>query len=307
MLRWGTWMGVALLALVLLQGPARAGEFSSRAGLGLLVMDQADNLSGRGYSVVGRNDRPRSFTRVIPIGLLDLRYAWDTSTVSFGTSVDDPAGLTLAYRSKLERGSVGGSLFYSIFGSEWKNPYLFDTPRKDTTVHSYGGRVFWEEIGGQPFTLSVKGSLKRVADEELTGDLRRNGLLLDADLSYRQRLTDKWTLIPSVSFLRGHYEGSANNFNGGTIALAAAWKKDNLLVTTRLAGTFAEHDRNHPIFDQRREDLGYRFSTLVNWGSPFGWQQWFTSAGIIRSQVTSNIDFFDSNSTYGYALVGYQF
>ena len=270
-------------------------------------MNQADNLSGRGYSIVNRHDRPRIFSRVFPIGLFDLRYAWGENQLSFGTAVDDPAGLTLGFRRTLAKGALTSSLFYSIFGREWQNPYLFGTPRTDTTVHTYGGRVAWEQINGTPLSLSVKGSLKRINNEALTGELRRNGALLDVDLSYRQRLSDEWTLIPYAGYLRGEYDGSANNFNGGIIGLGATWQTGDLKVTTRLAGTLAEHDRVHPVFSQRRHDLGYRFSTLLTWGSPFGWQHWFTSAGIIRSQISSNIDFFVSSATFGYALMGYQF
>lgn len=299
--------GMALLSVLLLNGTSWAGEFNSRAGLGLLVMEQADNMSGRGYRVIAGNERPRAFSRLIPIGLLDTRYTWDNSAISFGTAVDDPAGLTLGYRRKLESGAISAGLFYSIFGSEWRNPYLFGTPRVDTTVHTYGARAAWEEIGGQPFTVAIKGTAKRVANEDLTGVLRRDGVLLDTDISYRRRLNEEWSLVPSVSYLRGQYDGSANNFHGGTFGIGAIWSKDNLVITTRLAGTLAEYDREHPVFDQRRHDLGYRFSTLVNWGSPFGWKQWFTSAGIIHSRVDSNIDFFASRATYGYALMGYQF
>lgn len=296
-----------VLLVVALNGTSLAGEFSGRAGLGFLVSEQADNLSGRGYRTVDGNRRPRSFWYLIPVGLAEVRYADREQTVTFGTSVDDPAGVTLGYRRKLEQGAVGGSLFYSIFGSEWKNPYLFGAPRSDTMVHSYGARLFWDEIQGGPFSLSIRGTGKRVANDLLSGDLRRSGLLLDTELTYRHRLNDEWSLTPLLGYQRGQYDGSANNFHGATFGAGAGWHRDSLSAAARVVGLLAEHERRHPVFGTRRQDLGYRASAQVTWGGPFGWRNWFLTAGAIHGRTDSSIDFFATRATYGYSLLGYQF
>jgi hypothetical protein len=142
-----------IVAMLLLASTATAlaDGFSSRVAAGLLVIDQADNQNGRGHATLDSlNDKPRSTTRLIPVPQFELRYSWDSSSVFIGSPIDEPTGLNLGYRRKLEKGALTGSAFYSFFGREWQNPYLVGTPRSETRVNTYGGRVAFEEIGSTP-------------------------------------------------------------------------------------------------------------------------------------------------------------
>jgi len=147
---------VTILLLVTIS-IAAADSFSSRIGVGLLVINHADNLSGRGNPTLGSlNDKPKSFTRVYPAPVIELRYSWEGNTVYYGSSTDEPLGIGLGYRRKLDKGAVSGSAFYSFFGREWQNPYLVGTPGIETPVNS-NGRIAFEEIGGTPLA-TVLGS-----------------------------------------------------------------------------------------------------------------------------------------------------
>lgn len=287
---------------------AGADGFSSRIGVGLLVLNHADNLSGRGNSTLGSlNDKPRSFTRVYPVPAIELRYSWEGNTVFYGASADEPLGIGLGYRRKLDKGAVSGSAFYSFFGREWQNPYLVGTPRSETRVNSYGGRVAFEEVGGTPLTLAVKGSVKNIVDEELSGELRRDGGLLDVDLSWRQRLSQSWVVVPLLGYQRGDYLGDANSFHGARFGVGADWRGGDLMIATRLSGSVSNYDELHPIFNKTRRDTGYRFSSFARLENPFGWRNYFASAAIIHSNSESNIDFFTTGSLIGLAAFGYQF
>ncbi len=296
-------------AVCLLTAPcARADGFSGRVGGGLLLISQADNLSGRGEEILGsRNEKPRSSSIVFPIGLFELRYAWDGNQVSLGTPLDEPAGLAVGYRRKLEQGALTGSVQYSFWGREWQDPYLVGVPRSATRVHTYGGRVAFEEIGGSPLTLAVKGTAKAVVDEALSGDLRRDGALLDVDMSWRQSLGGGWVLTPTIGYQRGAYLGAVNSFHGGNVGVGAQWRGNDLLFVSRLTGTMAGYDREHPLFNARRHDLGGRFSTMLTWSNPFSWQQLFVSTGAAAAWSDANIDFFDRRAAFFYATMGYQF
>jgi hypothetical protein len=287
---------------------AWADGFSGRVGGGVLLISQADNLSGRGQEVlVSRHEKPRSSSIVFPIGLFEVRYAWDDNQVSLGTPLDEPAGLALGYRRKLEQGALTGSMQYSFWGREWQDPYLVGVPRSDTRVHTYGGRVSLEDIGGSPLTLAVKGTVKAVVDEALTGDLRRDGALLDVDMSWRQSLLAGWVLTPTIGYQRGEYLGAVNSFHGGNVGVGAMWRGKDLLFVSRLTGTLAFYDREHPLFNARRHELGGRFNTMLTWSNPFSWQQVFISTGAAIAWSDANIDFFDRQAAFFYATLGYQF
>lgn len=299
---------VVTLLLFASTASALADGFSSRISAGLLFIDQADNLNGRGYSVLNSlNEKPRSFSNLIPVPRFELRYSRGDNSVQFGSPVDEPAGLTLGYRRKLVKGALSGSAFYSFFGREWQNPYLVGTPRSETRVQTYGGRVAVEEIGGTPLNLAVRGTLKKVDDEGLSGDLRRDGARLDVELNWRQRLAGGWSIVPSAAYQRGEYSGAANSFHGASLGLGVDWLAGDLLVITRLSGNQASYDRPHPVFNTTRRDRGYRVSSNAVLDKPFGWNNCFASAGIFYQRIDANIEFFETRSFVGLASIGYKF
>jgi hypothetical protein len=285
-----------------------ADGFSSRIAAGLLVFNQADNLSGRGAATLkSLDEKPRSFTHLLPVPQIELRYSWEANSVYFGSPVEDPTGMNLGYRRTLANGAISGSVFYSFFGREWQNPYLVGIPREETRVNSYGGRIAFEAIGGSPLNLSVRGTVKNVVDEGLSGDLRRDGGKLDIELNWRQRLGGEWTLVPLAAYQRGEYQGAANSFHGGSLGLGADWHSGDVRVITRLSGNLNSYDQVHPVFNATRRDLGYRLSTMALLDNPFRWRNTFASAGIFHQWTDSNIDFFATRTTVGMAVIGYRF
>lgn len=301
---------IPVLILVLaFTANAQADGFSSRIAAGLLVINQADNQNGRGYATLNAlNEKPRSFNRLLPIPLIELRYTHGDNSVFLGSPVDDPVAFSLGCRRKLDKGgALSGSVFYSFFGREWQDPYLVGVPRTDTRVHSYGARMAFEDMGGTPLTVAVKGTVKALADEQLTGDLRRDGARLEVDLSWRQRFSRGWTLVPLAGYQKGEYEGDANSYHGGNLGLGANWQAGNLLVASRVSGSFASYDRTHPVFGTIRRDHGYRMSCTATLDDPFGYLNYFTTAGLVHQRTGSNIDFFESRSLVAFAAIGYQF
>jgi hypothetical protein len=287
---------------------AGADGFSGRIGAGVLVISQADNLSGRGSTTIGSlNEKPHEITRVYPAPMVELRYSWEKNTVFYGSSTDEPLGVGLGYRRKLDKGAVSGSAFYSFFGREWKDPFLVGTPRSETRVNSYGGRVAFEEIGGTPLTLAVKGTVKNIVEEELTGNLRRDGGMLDVDLTWRQGISKGWMIVPLVGYQRGDYLGAANSFNGARLGFGVDWAGGDLLIATRISGSMSDYDEIHPIFNKTRRDIGYRLSCLARLENPFGWRNYFASAAIMHNRSDSNIDFYSTRSLATIAAFGYQF
>ena len=306
-----TGMGIIVLLVTLLSASAvtvSAEGFSARVAAGLLLLEQSDSLNGRGPATINSlNERPASFARLLPVPLIELRYSWERNSVFFGSPVDQPPGLSIGYQRKLDRGALTGSAFYSFFSREWQDPYLVGTPRSATAVKTYGGRVACEDIGGTPLTVSLKGTVKHIDHEGLSGDLRRDGALLDLELSWRQQAGGGWSLVPLAAYQRGDYLGGANSFQGGILGLGVNWHSGDLLVTTRASGSLSVYDKLHPIFNEVRRDSGYRLSSMAILQSPFGWRNTFTSAGIMYQWTDSNINFFDTRTTMVHAALGYKF
>lgn len=309
---WGEGRGelaLVTVAIWLLVVPCVwADGFSGQVGGGVLAIEQADNLSGRGNATIGSlHEKPGSSSIIFPIGVLEMRYAWDGKQVSLGTPLDEPAGITVGYRQKLAQGGVAGSVQYSFWGKEWRNPYLVGVARSDTLVHTMSGRLAWEGVAGSPLTLAIKAAGKIIATEELTGDLRRDGVQVDLDVSWRQRLSEEWAIIPTLGYQRGEYVGGVNSFHGGTVGLGVQWRHGDVMLVSRFAGTLIEYDREHPLFNDRRRDYGYRASGLVTWNKPFGWQQVFIGSGGAVGGSDATIDFFDRRTMFVYTTLGYQF
>lgn len=297
-----------VLALLVLPAPALAGEVSTRLAAGLLAIEQADNLSGRGHATINALDaKPRPFTRLLAVPLLEVRYTHQGSSIFVGSPVDEPAGLNLGYRRQLDKGAVGGNVFYSGFGREWQNPYLVGIPRNETRVHTYGGRISFEDVGGVPLQLAVKGTVKQVGTEGLSGNLRRDGAKLEVELSWRQHLRDGWAIVPLAAYQRGDYQGAVNSYHGGSLGLGADWHGGDVRLITRLHGNLTAYDQSHPVFNKTRRDHGYRISSMVILDKPFAWQRCFASAGVIHQAAASSIDFFATRTTIGLVTIGYKF
>lgn len=300
---------VIMLSLLLASAASVSADgFSARVAAGLLLLEQADNLNGRGHKTINSlNERPASFSRLLPVPLIELRYNWEGNSIFFGSPVDQPPGLSIGYRRKLEKGALTGSVFYSIFSREWQDPYLVGTPRSATDVQTYGGRVSCEDIAGTRLTVALKGTVKRIDNEGLSGDLRRDGALLDLETSWRQQMGGGWSLVPVAGYQRGDYLGDANSFHGGMLGLGANWQSGDLLITSRASGSLNSYDKLHPIFNEVRRDSGYRFSSTAMLQSPFGWRNTFTSAGVVYQWTDSNINFFDTRTAVVHAALGYKF
>ena len=299
---------LAFTLLLISAVPLPADEISTRVGAGLLVTGLADNMSGRGESTISSlSDRPENVTRITPIMLVDIRRTKDRDTFFFGTPLDEQAAITFGYRRSLDAGAVTGSLFYSLFGKEWRNPYLVGSPRRDTTVFNYGGKLVFEEISGTPLSAEFKTTVKKVEHEDLTGDLRRNGVLVETGLSWKESLGSGWTLTPSAGYRRGQYEGAASSFNGGTVAAALSWKDAKMMISGKASGLIAAYEAHNPLFNKTRNDLGYRLQGTITWTDPLGWNNTYATFGYIHGDTRSNIDFYEISSNTGYAVAGYRF
>jgi hypothetical protein len=298
-----------VLILILASPPlTRADGLSGRLTAGLLVLDQADNQNGRGHALLtSREARAESTSRLLPVPLLELRYTRGEESIVLGSPVDDPVGLSVAWRRGLAPGALTGSLFYSGFGREWQDPYLVGTPRSETRVRTYGGRVGVESVGGTPLQVGLKGTVRRIEDEGLTGELRRDGARLDLEAGWRQRLGGGWALTPQVTYQRGVYRGEANSFHGGGLGLTADWRSGELLVSTRVSGSLARYDRIHPLFGQTRRDRGYRLGTTLLRDKLFGRPDLFATLTVAHQQTDSRFDFFSSRTTALLAGIGYAF
>ena len=174
-------------------------------------------------------------------------------------------------------------------------------------VHNYGGKLVFEEISGTPLSAEIKTTVKKVEHDDLTGDLRRNGLLVEAGLSWLQQMGNAWAFTPSAGYRRGQYEGAANSFNGGTIGLALSWKDKNMVISGKASGLITAYERQNPLFNQTRSDLGYRIQGMATWNDIFGWQKVFATVGYVHGDTWSNIDFYEISSNTGYAVAGYRF
>lgn len=56
----------------------------------------------------------------------------------------------------------GGILFSGIPAKVWKNPYVVDKNRDETSRSSYGGRLAWDRIFGSNFQLQLYAKIPNI-------------------------------------------------------------------------------------------------------------------------------------------------
>lgn len=300
-------------ALVLLSVAlsARADNFTADVGAGILVINKADNLWGRGASTISSTtSRPKSETVLMAIPSLLLRYRHDSqnNTYYLGATEEDYGRLVVGGKHDLKKGSVDAALFYSFLGSEWEDPYT--TNRTSTSVQSFGLRSGWEKIGGSPFSARYTVSAKFV-NSDLSGkrypDLRRDATKHRLEADYEIAVNQNLIITPSLAFERENAEGAANRYSTPIGAVKLVWRLENLVWINKISGSYASHDAQNPIYGKTLCEPGYGASSLVIWKNPFDFKKCWLTTGVVYEQTLPNITFFEKQSQYFFLLGGYSF
>ncbi len=248
-----------------------------------------------------------------PALLLQLNYQTPAGTrVYLGNLMDGmEPGIALGVAQTFKDKSILDVSVYSQFlGNVWKDPYITGVDREETSVMKYGARLKYNYILGTGIKVHYRYRREDV-DQDLIGerlaDLKRDGDIHQVDVGYEFRLGQGHALTPFLSYTRAEMQGEANSYDGYGGKLGYKKKWTNLALDLSVSGDKKDYRRSDPIFQKKREDRDFKTMAMVSFLNPLGYRQFFVNVGTGFAQQYSNIDFYDSRTTFCFTTFGYNF
>ena len=195
-------------------------------------------------------------------------------------------------------------------GSVWKNPYMLNIDREDTTKKTSGILFSWNNIMESNFRGSYSFTKINVDDDVLgntNSDLKRSGYLHTLGAEYQILLNQTNFFTPSFKLGRGEMEGDVFSFNSMELAGTYTYLNTSFMVNLMLSYEIKKYDQKHPIFSQTREDDSLDAMLAVTKFNPLGWEHISLTAFTGISSTDANIDFHDEQSLQIGVELGYQF
>jgi opacity protein-like surface antigen len=262
------------------------------------------------------DDSPNSQSTGIVMVPFSLAYTFaSTRTQLFlGTDLTDLIRFDYSqqFGVKQEIGKLGilqgGILFSGIPAKVWKDPYVVNKNRDETSRTSNGGRVAWDRIGGSELQLQYTYRKIDVNSEKsgnflgLTGAeknlLERDGDRHVGEVVYRFRFAKKHTLNPAFIYTNDDRDGDAMKNNAYDFQLTYGYKGDTFVFTGNAFIGWADYDDQNPIYDRKQDDDRYGIQGALYYKNPWDWRlfgsnpmSFFVSAAF--AETDSNIDFYD--------------
>ncbi|MGD9062926.1 MAG: DUF2860 family protein [Desulfobacterales bacterium] len=330
-----TFLAIAVVTLILLlsANPATALDpipkesgFSGfiRPGVGYLNYKSNMVASFLGYDLSDKkinslNDNPDSQSTGIVLVPFSLQYTFaSTRTQLFlGTDLTDLIRFDLSqqFGVKQEIGRLGllqgGILFSSIPAKVWRDPYVVDKNRDDTSRTSNGFRLAWDRIFGSQLQLQYtyrKIEVNNESSGNFLGLTRAEKNLLERDgdrhvgeVVYRFRLGKKHTLNPAFIYSYNNRDGDAMKNDAYDFRLTYGYRGDTFTFTGNATIGQADYDDRNPIYDKKQDDDRYGIQGALYYKNPWDWRlfgsnpmNFFVSAAFVETD--SNIDFYDQEA-----------
>ena len=327
---------IAVLALILLLGanPATALDpiptesgFSGfiRPGVGYLNFKSNMVASFLGYDLSDKktdslDDSPDSQSNGLAMVPFSLEYTFaGTRTQLFlGTDLTDLIRFDLTQQFGVKQGIgnlgilQGGILFSGIPAKVWKDPYVVDKNRKDTSRTSNGGRLTWDRILGSG--LQLRYTYRKIdISSEKSGDflglsnddkklLKRDGDRHIGEVAYRFNFAKRHTLAPAFIYTNDDRDGDAMKSDAYDFQLIYAYLGDTFSFTGNAFIGWADYDKKNPIYDKKQDDDRYGIQGTLYYKNPWDWRLFGSNpmnfyVGGAFADTNSNIDFYDQEAT----------
>jgi hypothetical protein len=250
---------------------------------------------------------------------LNYTFATTRSQLFIGTELRDLIRFDLVQQLgiKQEIGRFGllqgGILFTSIPAKVWKDPYVVDQNRKDTSRTNHGARLVWDRIFGSNFQLQYtyrKIDLGSEKSGEFLGlsssdrdRLDRNGDRHLGEAFYRVHFAKRHRLVPQLIYARDDLDGDAMANDTFDFQLTYVYFGDPLVLTLNGLIGRADYDKRNPIpeYDKTRDDDRYGAQGTLFYKNPWNWRlfgsnplSFFIDAAYFATD--SNIDFYNQEA-----------
>jgi hypothetical protein len=326
---------ISALALTLLLGanPATALDpipkesgFSGfiRPGVGFINYKSNMVASFLGFDLSDKktdslDDSPDSQSSAIALVPFSLEYTFaSTRTQLFlGTDLTDLIRFDYTQQFGVKQGIgrlgllQGGILFSGIPAKVWKDPYVVDRNRDETSRTSNGGRLTWDRIFGSQ--LQARYTYRKIdVSSEKSGDflglssadknlLERDGDLHIGEVLYRFNFAKRHTLAPAFIYTKDDRDGDAMNSDVYDFQLTYGYRGDTFSFTGNAFAGWADYDEKNPIYDKKQDDDRFGIQGTIYYKNPWNWSLWGSNPmnfylGAAYSKTDANIDFYDQDA-----------
>jgi hypothetical protein len=296
-----------------------------RPGVGYLNFKSNMVASFLGYDLSDKKtdsleDSPDSQSTGIVLVPFSLAYTFgSTRTQLFlGTDLTDLIRFDYSqqFGVKQEIGRLGilqgGILFSGIPAKVWKDPYVVDRNRDETSRTSNGGRLAWDRIFGSQLQLQYTYRKIDISSEK-SGDflgltsadkklLERDGDRHVGEVVYRFRFAEKHTLNPAFIYTNDDRDGDAMKSDAYDFLLTYGYNGDTFKFTGNAFIGWADYDDKNPIYDKKQDDDRFGIQGTLYYENPWSWSlfgskpmNFFVAAAFVDTD--SNIDFYDQEAT----------
>jgi hypothetical protein len=261
-------------------------------------------------------DSPDSQDSVIALVPFALEYTFaSTRTQLFiGTDLRDLIRFDLSQQLGIrqEIGSLGilqgGLLLTGIAAKVWKDPYVVNQNRDETSRDSNGARLVWDRMFGSGLRLQYTYRKIEIGSEK-SGQflglpanqqklLERDGDRHIGEIWYTFRIAKKHKLQPTFIYTKDDRDGDAMTSDGYDFQLTYGYKGDSITFTGNAIIGQADYDEKNPIYGKTQEDDRYGIQGTLYYKNPWDWSllgsmpmNFFIGAGY--TVADSNIDFYD--------------
>lgn len=321
------------VALIAINGAARAiSPIPTQPGwsgfviLGLGSMDAKTNMiSGVdalgidvGKSTISSlNDAPESESLVTPQASLNIEYTFEGQTqIFFGNSIEDMVQLDTASVGGVRQQFADRSILAFSFVSTpllaplqvWADPYVTNVERQKTDRRSTGWRLEYDRILGSGFGVQYT-SRETDVDDELSGTTQLGLSPAQARLLSREgsvsRITGHYRFAPvgrnvfdvQLGLKNADLDGAAMSGDQNEIQVSWAYLGERFLLTGTAFLWQADYDAVNPVFNKTREDDTTGLAFFLFDQKLFNSKNWVGQASVVRAELDSNIDFYDTSST----------
>jgi hypothetical protein len=265
------------------------------------------------------NDDPDSQSNVLVTAPFSLQYTFaSTRTQIFlGTDLTDLIRFDYSqqFGVKQEIGRLGllqgGILFSGVPAKVWRDPYVVDKNRDDTSRTSNGVRIAWDRIFGSQLQLQYtyrKIEVNNESSGNFLGLTRAEKNLLERDgdrhigeVVYRFRLGKKHTLNPAFIYSYNDRDGDAMKNDAYDFQLTYGYRGDTFTFTGNASIGQADYDDRNPIYDKKQDDDRYGINGTLYYKNPWDWRLFGSNpmnlfVGAAFVETDSNIDFYDQDA-----------
>lgn len=265
------------------------------------------------------DDSPDAESKVIVMAPFSVAYTFNSTRTQLflGTDLTDLLQFDMAQQLgvKQEIGRFGllqgGVLFSGMPAKVWKNPYVVDKNRKETSRSSNGGRLAWDRIFGSNFQLQFTARKVKIGSEKSGNDLGlsagekdlldRNGDRYNLEMLYRFTLAKGHWLTPAFSYSRDESDGDAMAGDAYGFKLTYSFFGDPISLVLNGSIGATDNDKKNPIYDKTQNDDNYGLQGQILYKNPWDWSllgsnpmNFYVEAAY--AYINSNIDFYDQEA-----------